>query len=734
MKTFKYAMILLLLSYAGTLQADEQKNPADYINPFIGTTNGGNTNPGAVCPFGMMFVCPNNSPKPLKEGERSYPTYVHGNRFFGGFTHANLSGVGCPDLGALTIMPISGELKINAEQYACPYADEKATAGYYSVKLPEYGIEAEVSATLRTGIERFSFPAGEAHILFDAGRSVTNVEGAYLKINSPTEVVGHKMIGNFCGTGKQSVIYFVAQFDKAPEQYGCWKDGKILNSYTRDNSGDNIGAFFSYKFEKEEEVVVRIGISYVSIANAKMNLEREQEGFDFDKVSRTAYDSWNTELSRIRIKGGNEKYKRMFYTGIYHILLHPNVINDVNGDYPAYITGETKNVQGRNRYTIFSLWDTYRNVHPFLSLVYPEYQSDMIKSILDMYQEAGRLPKWELCGMETDVMVGDPAIIVIADTYLRGIRDYDVELAYKAMKDNATNLASVTRPGYGEHIKNGYIAELRENERREGPWVWGSVSTGLEYCMCDFALSQMAFSLNKESDYRLFKEYSLLYKNYFDTSIKCMRPRWRDGNWVEPFNAYPTEKEWWNQIGFVEGCTWHYSMFVPFDIPGLMKLYGGKKVFVQKLNECFQTDNFNIANEPDIAYPYLFNYVKGEERKTQYWVGKCSATYFGDSPNGITGNDDCGTMSAWLVYSMMGFYPDCPAKDSYQLTAPIFDEITIKLHDKYFKGGQFVIKAKETVKKERYINEIRFNGKRYKKYSISNEMITNGGTLTFVLD
>lgn len=348
-----------------------------------------------------------------------------------------------------------------------------------------------------------------------------------------------------------------------------------------------------------------------------------------------------------------------------------------------------------------------------------------------MYKEGGRLPKWELSGMETDVMVGDPAVIVIADTYIRGIRDFDVALAYEAMKENATTLIPLTRPGYNEHIQKGYIPELRENEQREDPWVWGSVSTGLEYCMADFAMSQMALALNKESDYQLFYNYSQLYRNYFDTSMSRMRPRWSDGRWVEPFSAYPSKEEWWNQIGFVEGCTWHYSMFVPFDIQGIIGLYGGERKFIRQLEDCFKTNNFNIANEPDIAYPYLFNYVKGEEKRTQYWVRKCIDTYFGNDHKGIMGNDDCGTMSAWLVYSMMGLYPDCPAKDTYQLTSPLFDRITIKLHQKYYKGDKFIITAGKNADEKNFIDEIRINGKMSQEYFITNDQITNGGILTF---
>lgn len=734
----KYLIIFLLpllCLYVTIVRAE--RLPVSYVNPFIGTANGGNTHPGAVRPFGMMSVAPDNSYSP-QEGKRIFHlSYMYGNKNFSGFMHANLSGVGCPDLGAFTIMPIAGDLKIKPEEYACSYSTEKAEAGYYRVELPEQGIMAEASVTLRSGIERYTFKKGQAHILIDVGKAITEVTGGSLTVKSPTEVEGYRMIGNFCGSGKQSVIYFVAQISKKPDAFGVWSQGKIHQSYMRENCGEDIGAFFSYDMEENEQLCVKIGISYVSVANARMNLEQEQKGFDFEGVRRMANADWNEKLSRILVEGGNEKYKQMFYTGLYHILLHPNILNDVNGDYPAYMTGERKNVRGRDRYTIFSLWDTYRNVHPFLSLVYPEYQSEMVRSLLDMYEEGGRLPKWELCGMETNVMVGDPAIIVLADSYLRGIRDFDVDLVYKAMLANATafieNKNSEIRPGYGDYVEKGYIAELREGERREGPWLWGSVSTGLEYCMSDFAMAQLALALNKEADYQRFSRYAQFYRNYYDPSIGLMRPRLDDGSWYEPFNQSPQGEEWWSQTGFVEGCTWHYSFFVPFDMAGLIKLNGGAKPFVTKLRDCFEKNNFNMENEPDIAYPYLFNYVRGEEQGTQYWVRKCIDTYFGNDPMGITGNDDCGTMSAWLVFSMMGIYPDCPAKDTYQLTNPLFDKVTIKLHSSYYRGDVFTIEAGDNAFEKKFIKNIRINGKAHGKYSITHRQITDGGHLTFIL-
>ncbi|MCD7851380.1 MAG: glycoside hydrolase family 92 protein [Parabacteroides sp.] len=425
----------------------------------------------------------------------------------------------------------------------------------------------------------------------------------------------------------------------------------------------------------------------------------------------------------------------MFYTALYHVLIHPNILNDVNGEYPSYISGEIRNSGKRNRYTVFSLWDTYRTVHPLLSLVYPERQSDMANSLVEMYREGGRLPKWEMAGMETNVMVGDPATPVLVDTYMRGVRDFDVEQAYQAMLKNADtgNVdTDVIRPGYKNFVKLGYIPEPDGKEETDVP-VWGSVSTGLEYCMADFALASMAKELGKTADYSRFIERANYYRNYFDTSVGFMRPKFKDGRWLPDFDPKPSVPIWHSQRGFVEGCSWHYSFFVPFDVQGLIDLNGGEKIFTDKLAECFEKGYYNMGNEPDISYPYLFNYVKGEEHRTQYWTRHCINTYFGDDANGITDNDDCGTMSAWLVFSMMGFYPDCLAKTGYQLTAPVFDKITIQLQGGYYPGKSFTINAGRDAYKKSYIRNISLNGKVHAGYVLNHSDLIQGGTLNVVL-
>ncbi len=726
--------LLLLVSFV----AKADKLPADYVNPFIGTSNGGHTHPGAVCPFGMVSVNPFNSYNPADDpitGEHKPYAYAFGDPFFSGFTHTNLSGVGCPDLGTFVVMATSGKLDVSPSGYACKYSEEVAEAGYYAVSLLEYGIRAEATATLRSGIERFTFSGGEGHILFNAGMSVTTVPGASIKKISSTEIEGAKKIGNFCGTKSESTVYFVARLNKQPLKSGLWNKKEICNPAVTEAEGEDVGAYFTYDLKKGEQVEIQVGVSYVSVDNARLNLDAEQSGFRFDAIRNAAVEDWNRELSRISLEGGTVKYKRMFYTALYHVLIHPNILNDVNGEYPAYISGEIGNSGKRNRYTVFSLWDTYRTVHPLLSLVYPERQSDMVNSLVEMYREGGRLPKWEMGGMETNVMVGDPAVPVLADTYMRGIRDFDVELAYQAILNNAdmgNANTDVIRPGYKKFVKLGYIPEPDGNEKIDVS-VWGSVSTGLEYCVADFALASMAKELGKTADYSLFGKRANFYRNYFDASVGFMRPKFKDGQWLPDFDPKPSVPIWHSERGFVEGCSWHYSFFVPFDIRGLIDLNGGEKIFTYKLAECFEKGYYNMGNEPDISYPYLFNYVKGEEYRTQHWIRHCINTYFGDDANGITDNDDCGTMSAWLVFSMMGFYPDCPAKAEYQLTAPVFDKITIQLQGGYYPGKSFTINAGRDAYKKSYIRNISLNGKVHAGYVLNHSDLVQGGTLNVVL-
>jgi len=662
-----------------------------------------------------------------------------------GFTHVNLSGVGCPDLGSIILMPTTGELEFDAEKHGTTYSDEIAEPGYYSNQLDKYDVKTEMSATMRTGVSRYTFPAGQANVLLNLGLGLTNETGAMLRIVSETEVEGYKLIGTFCYNPEDvRPVYFVARFSKPAEELGAWKKmpkyGDLEGAWTRYNDaykpykdyrremvGEDIGAYFSYDLEEGQTIEVKIGVSYVSIENARKNLEAEQPGFDLDGARRLAREKWNALLSRIKVEGGKQEDKTIFYTGLYHLLMHPNILQDVNGDYPAMESNEILNAGNKNRYTVFSLWDTYRNVHPFLSLVYPELQLGMVHSMLDMYKESGWLPKWELLSMETTVMVGDPATPVLADTYLRGLKEFDVELAYEAMKKSATQLENnKLRPGFKYYNELGYIPE---GVKGGGG---GTVSTTLEYNISDWNLAQLAKVLGKTKDAQYFENRSLSYRKYFDQETGMLRPIMADGSFLTPFNP-EAGKNFEPVVGFVEGNAWQYRFYVPHDILGMMGLLGGGKAFLEALQACFDTDNYDMANEPDITYPYLFNYVKGEEWRTQRTVRELIRKYYFDAPAGVPGNDDTGTLSVWLLYSMMGLYPDCPGNMNYALTSPVFKKITIDLNEDFYPGKELVIEAENANEDNIYIDKLRWNGKKHKSYFINHHDLVKGGRLEFKL-
>lgn len=737
----------MMLMLCGSLLASAQQ-PVDYVNPFIGTTNYGTTNPGAVCPSGLMSVVPFNvmgskENKFDKDSQWWSTPYENKNSYFTGYSHVNLSGVGCPEMGSLLLMPTAGELNVDYKEYGSPYKNEVAHPGFYSNELTKYNIRTEVTATTRTGLSRFIFPKGQGNILLNLGEGLTNESGATVKIVSDTEIEGSKLLGTFC-YNPQAVfpIYFVMKVSKAPKQMGYWKKQremkgveadwdvhsgkyKLYTKYTREMSGDDVGVWFTYDTEQNEAIEVKMGVSFVSIENARLNMNTEQPRFNFDKVAADARTAWNNELSRILVEGGSKEEKAVFYTGLYHVLIHPSILQDVNGEYPAMESLKTMKTSG-NRYTVFSLWDTYRNVHQLLSLVYPERQIDMVRTMIDMYKESGWLPKWELFGRETLTMEGDPSIPVITDTWFRGIRDFDVETAYEAMKKGATTPGefNLMRPDANDYFTKGYVA-LREQYDN-------SVSHALEYYIADWNLSQFAKMLGKKEDAKLFYDRSMGYKHYYDKEFGTLRPILPDGKFYSPFD--PLEGlNFQPSPGFHEGNAWNYTFYVPHDIYGLAKLMGGKKKFVDKLQMVFDKGYFDMANEPDIAYPYLFTYFKGEEWRTQRLVHQLLKEYFHDAPNGLPGNDDTGTMSAWAVFSMMGFYPACPGNMDYTLTSPSFDKITIQLDTRYYPKSELVITTDKNPEEDIYIRNIQVGGKKYNSYFLSHQKLVDAGTLHFDL-
>ena len=584
----------------------------------------------------------------------------------------------------------------------------------------------------------------ESHILLNLGEGLTNETGATVRIVNDTEIEGSKLLGTFC-YNPQAVfpVYFVMKVNKAPKKMGYWKKQremkggeaewdiysgkyKLYTSYTREMSGDDVGVWFDYDTDEGEAIEVKMGISYVSIENARLNMNTEQPGFDFDKVRTAASTMWNKDLSKVQVEGGTKDEKTIFYTGMYHLLIHPNILQDVNGEYPMMESLKVGHTTG-NRYTVFSLWDTYRNVSTLMTLLYPERQLDIIRTMLDMYRENGWLPKWELYGRETFTMEGDPSIPYIVDAWMRGLRDFDEQTAYEAMRKGATTPGefNLLRPDANDYFSKGYVP-LREQYDN-------SVSHALEYYIADWNLANFAQALGKKEDAKLFRDRSLGYKHYYSKEFGTLRPILPDGTFYSPFDPKQGEN-FEPSPGFHEGNAWNYTFYVPHDIKGLAKLMGGDKKFVDHLQKVFDDGNYDPANEPDIAYPYLFSYFKGEAWRTQKLVRQLLKDCYHNAPNGVPGNEDTGTMSAWAIFSMMGFYPACPGDVNYVLTSPTFDKVTIQLDKKFYPKGELVIESKHSNPEAIYIKDVFAGDKKLKGYTISQEDLVNAGTLRYILE
>lgn len=742
--TLGYTLVLLLVTFVA-----QAKSPTDYVNPFIGTSNFGATHPGAQFPHSLTSVAPYNvAHRPdLNKFEQDAAwnsrVYVKENQFLTGFSHVNLSGVGCPDLGVVLLMPTSGELDLDSESYGSKYKNEHATPGYYRAELDKYGVLAEATSSRRTGLSRYTFPKGKANVIVNLGEGLTNETGASLRIVSDSEIEGSRTVGTFCYNSQDvRPVYFVIRFNRGASNFGGFKkmpeysgvEGdwigynntiKPYPYYRQLLSGDGIGAYFQFDAKAAEQIQVKVGVSFVSIENARENLNVEQPGFDFSGTRKASESAWNDLLGRVQIKG-SEKNKTLFYSALYHTLIHPSIIQDVNGDYPLMkihrqpsgpLFGNIKTTTAKNRYSVYSLWDTNRNVHPLLSLVYPEIQSDMVKSMLDMYTESGWLPKWELLGMETQVMVGDPASVVIADTYLRGIKDFDVTKAYTAMQKSADTAShNPIRPENQDYLSLGYVPV-----DDEGPYD-GSVSTSLEYYLADFNLGQLAQALGYTQDSAKYLTRAQGYRKLFDASTGMLRPKQRDGSWLTPYDQ-ELGRNFEPAPGYIEGNAWNYRFYVPHDIPGLIELLGGNERFIEQLNKTFTTNNYDMANEPDIAYPYLFNFVSGQQVSARTKVKELINEHYHNTAEGIPGNDDAGTLSAWLVFSMMGLYPTSPGIMDYAVVSPAFDQVTIRLNQQYYPGEQLVI---ESTDKSNSLNNIKLK----KQGFVSHQELVNGGKLS----
>lgn len=734
---FLVAVIALLIPFFSSA-----RQLTDYVHPWVGSSNFGTTNPGAVCPNGMMSVSPFNVTGSEKnkwdKDSRWWSTpYTSDNCWFTGFSHVNLSGVGCPELGTILTMPTSGELSTDYLLYGSEYTGETAQPGYYALKLSKYDILAEVASTMRSSIERYTYRKGKAHVIVNLGQGLTNESGGFIRKVSDTEIEGMRLCGGFC-YHSQAVFpqYFVIRVNKSPKEAGFWKKQpnmtaeaawdehagkyKVYTDYAREMAGDDLGYRFTYDAEDGEQICVQMGVSFVSCDNARQNLDAEQLGCNFDQVRAESHRQWEEALERVKVSGGTEEQKEIFYTALYHALLHPNVLNDVNGEYPLMQGGKYaaqngievvnpgigKVAKGHNRYTVFSLWDTSRNLHQLLTLAYPEKQIDMVRSMVDMYKEWGWMPKWELYGRETFTMEGDPAIPVIADTYLKGLTDFDIQAAYKACLKSANTPGkdNKIRPDVDPYIAKGYIPLGYFAQDFSGD---NSVSHALEYYVADNALALLSDKLAQEAkssaqkaEYQKyakeFRKRSKGWRHYYSKESGTLRPLNSDGTFLAPFNP-KDGADFSNTPGFHEGSAWNYTFYVPHDIEGLSKAMGGDKAFVAKLQKVFDEGLYDPANEPDIAYPFLFSRFKGEEHRTAQTVAALLKKYYTTRPDGIPGNDDTGVMSAWAVFSMIGMYPDCPGEPQYTLFSPVFDSVEI--------NGKYVIRKNQKIKKHRITHQ-----------------------------
>ncbi|MBQ8493564.1 MAG: GH92 family glycosyl hydrolase [Alistipes sp.] len=728
--------------------AEPTKDYTQYVDPFIGTADYSATHPGAVVPHGMMAAVPFNVTgselNRYDKDNRWWSTpYDVRNKYSVGFAHGALSGVGCPEMGAIITMATTGNVEACRTKRGSTYVDEVAEPGYYATTYTQFGVRAEATSTERASVERYTFTeGGEANIVVDLGTALSNESGAMLRKVSDTEIEGMRLLGTFCYTNQAVFpVYFVVRLSQPAEKIRYWKlqpemtgieaqwsgdsgEYKIYERYGREIMGDDIGAILSLgNVAAGAEVEVKVGISYTSIENARKNLDAEVGARGFDEVRSEAHDMWSEALGRVRVEGGTEDDKTIFYTALYHSLLHPNILSDVNGEYPAMESGMTGVAVGYDRYTVFSLWDTYRNVHQLLTLVYPEVQRDMVCSMVEMSKEWGWLPRWELYGRETFTMEGDPAIPVIVDSYLKGIRDFDVEAAYGAMKRSATTAGkdNAIRPDIDPYIERGFIPVGLFAQDMSGD---NSVSHALEYYVADNALATFAREMGDESLAAEMERRAERWKCYYSKADGAMRPIGEDGAFIGDFDP-AAGANFSNTTGFHEGSSWNYTFFVPHDIDGLIKIMGGGKSFVSKLLKVFSEGYYDPTNEPDIAYPYLFSRVRGYEHLTQAHVKRLLEENYTTSPDGLPGNDDTGTMSTWAVFSMMGIYPDCPGEPYYTITTPRFSRVEIDT-----AHGTITIATEGAGD---YIKSMTLGGKSLKRYRISHDELIKAKELRLKL-
>jgi predicted alpha-1,2-mannosidase len=651
----KYFFIPLFFSL--TLFAQNDLTPL--VNPFIGTGGHGHTFPGAVLPFGMVQLSPDTR---IDDSWDGCSGYHYSDSIIYGFSHTHLSGTGVSDYGDIMLMPMSTESALDKSVYSSTFSHrhERATPGFYQVELREENIKVELTVTLRTGIHRYTFPStGKRAVILDLLHR-DKLIGGIIKMRNDTMISGFRISEAWA---KKQYVYFAIQFSQpiTGSQFG--ETNKMIN-----------GGIFEFEPNKEP-LLIKVGISQVSEEGAIANLKAEAPHWDFEKYRSTAEDIWNKQLSKIKVSGEDHNKQITFYTALYHCFIHPSLASDVDGNYRGR-DNEIHTLSRGNEYTVFSLWDTYRALHPLFNILERERSHDFVNTLLNQYRQSGRLPVWELSSNETDCMIGYHSVSIIADALAKGIASIDKTAAFTAMKASA----SYTDYGVPAYCKKNYLDVEDEPE---------SVSKTLEYAYDDWCIAQVALKLNKKEDYNYFIKKAQSYKNLYDPKTGFMRPR-KNGGWLEPFDPREVNNN------YTEGNSWQYSFYAPHDIGGLIALHGGKIKLEAKLDSLFHTSSkttgreqsditgligqYAHGNEPSHHMAYLYNFV-GKPHKTQEILNKIMNNFYKNAPDGLIGNEDCGQMSAWYVFTALGFYPVCPGSTDYIIGKPFFNSAEINLED-----------------------------------------------------
>ena len=716
---------------------------ADYVRPFVGAQGEGNTYPGPSAPFGMVQLSPDTD----KTNWDTASGYEYTDPTILGFSLTHLSGTGCPDLGDFLFMPqvgkaafISGMKDQPAEGYQSTFshADESASAGFYKVKLQKSGVTVELTAAERAGILRFTFPASdEASIMTDLSYVINGgrwrAAQSRVRIEDNSTITGFHLIN---GWAKERYLYFAARYSRPFDNAEIISAGKpvVYNTYrfrsSKEAAGTNLQFFAKYKTQPNEVIQVKVAVSAVSAANALQNLDAEIPDWDFAKLLAATRAKWNRELSKIEIEGSPEQ-KENFYTSLYHAFLAPNLYQDVNGEYRGF-DQNIHQAKGFTEYSVFSLWDTYRATHPLFALIQSRRDADMINSLLVHYDQSvdHLLPMWELQGNETWCMIGYQAVPVIVDGYLKGVKGFDVKHAYEAIKTTAMN---PDYDGLVAYRKLGWVPCDKEDE---------NVSKTLEYAFDDYCIAQMAKALGKKNDYDNFVKRAASYKNLYDPTTGWMRPKDSQGNWRTPFNPHTFGSD--TNSDFTEATSSQYSWYVPQDVPGLIALMGGKEKFIEKLDSLFTSGEatkelspndqrgcigeYWHGNEPSHHVIYLYCYA-GQPWKAAQRLHQIVATQYGSHPGSLCGNDDCGQMSAWYMFTCMGFYPVCPAGDYYVIGAPQIKKAVMHLSN----GKNFTMTAENISDKNIYVQSVKLNGRNWDSPFLPYEELKNGGTIAFTM-